>query len=373
MAGSPVLLGAAALSVGTLTLAGYLRTSSKEECGSQKDIGLTSEVAALLVFILGYIAYDHALVASIIGLVTIILLYSRQFLHDFALNVLRPGEISAAITLAAFAFIVIPMLPNRMVDPWGVINPRDLGAIVATLAAIEFGGYAVERMAGPRLGSLATGFFGGLVSSTAVFVSLSKQVQKHPETVRFGVGRALMANTASLTIMIGIIATASEKLAIIVGIPVAVTAITSATLAFFVTRNSSPLVQASDGSEEYKNPLDMKGALKLGLIIFAILAITAIVQKQVGDEAVGVVSFISGLFELHGISFANASLFRSGGMTLQTTVMGLFVAVTAAHISKIGLILASRTKPFILAGLGLLAASYVAGALVALAMSSVPL
>src|SRR5690606_14073906 len=118
-------------------------------------------------------------------------------------------------------------------------NPRDLGTIIAVIGAIEFGGYAVERMAGPRLGSLATGFFGGLASSTAVFMSLPKLVRENPDATRFHVGTGLMANAASLIVMAGILVMTSNPLAVSTGLPVVIAAIACAILGYVITRKES--------------------------------------------------------------------------------------------------------------------------------------
>src|SRR5690606_22716534 len=118
---------------------------------------------------------------------------------------------------------------------------------------------------------------------------------------------------------------------------------------------------------ERANPIDMKGALKLGLVIFGLLAITAIVQKNLGSDAVGIVSFLSGLFELHGVTFANATMHQLDQMSLGTASIAIYMAVSGAYLSKIGIVCAGRSRKFATWMIFLLTISYAIGGLVAFA------
>jgi len=102
------------------------------------------------------------------------------------------------LTLAIFVFVIIPFIPDRTIDPWMLINPKSLAQIMALIATLEFGGYVTERFAGQRVGLLATGFFGGFASSTAVFFTVTKMAKARPEAHRALIGAGLMATSATI-------------------------------------------------------------------------------------------------------------------------------------------------------------------------------
>lgn len=336
--GSATLTLGLAILVAALVSLGYWRgTTPKvkaDEDGRSSDIGLTTEIAAGLVFAVGYLAIANPLLAGVLGIVLVTVLFSRQRLHAFSRELLRPAEIRAVLILAVFVFVVVPFIPDRTIDPWGLINPKRLAQIIGLIAALDFGGYVAERVAGQRAGLLATGFFGGFASSTAVFFTLAKAAKSRPEERPELLGAGLMATSATVMLFAAIALATAPALAKTVGITAIVCAAVSALLGFRISKASK---HVADKSDELRKPLDLWGTAKLGLFIFALLAISAITKRTLGSEALMVVSFTGGLFELHGITYANAALFVAKTLTANEATLALLLALVASFVSKIGI------------------------------------
>jgi len=132
-----------ALAVAGFAALSYRRTSAA-------DPGLTTEVALVLTYMLGTLAMTQPILAGGIGVLVTIVLASRSRLHGFVLDTLTAQEVHDGLLLAASALIVLPLLPDRAVDPWGVLNPR----LVFTLAVVFMGvnalGYIALRLFGAR-------------------------------------------------------------------------------------------------------------------------------------------------------------------------------------------------------------------------------
>src|SRR5205085_267189 len=77
--------------VGAVVIAGYVRSPKKHH--KVPDIGITTEVAAVVVYALGYLAYFEALVALIVGVIVLVVLLARTRLHEFSRSQLRPEEL----------------------------------------------------------------------------------------------------------------------------------------------------------------------------------------------------------------------------------------------------------------------------------------
>jgi uncharacterized membrane protein (DUF4010 family) len=328
------LTGGVTAAVALLAVSSYWRQAAVRQNDQPKDLGLTTELAAVLVFGLGFLAAREAFVALILGIVTVTLLFSRDHLHAFVRHVLRPAEIAAVLTLAGFAFVVVPFLPGHALDPWGLVNPRRLAQVMTLIAGIEFGGYVVERFAGPRTGILVSGFFGGLASSTAVFVGLPKLVKERPATWTAALGAGLLATAATLLFFVVIVAAASPDLTLPVGVPAAVSAATAAILGWFIGRRGD---RTAGEAASRRHPLDVRAVVKLGGFIGLLLIVATVVERTLGADALGLVSFVGGLFELHAVAFANATLHSAGSITTAEATPALLLPLAASFVSKLAM------------------------------------
>ena len=80
------------------------------------DPGLTTEVAMLVTFSLGVLAMRMAPVAAGMGVVVALVLAAKSRLHRFTRQVLTAQEMHDLLLLAAAAFVVLPLLPDRTID-----------------------------------------------------------------------------------------------------------------------------------------------------------------------------------------------------------------------------------------------------------------
>jgi uncharacterized membrane protein (DUF4010 family) len=173
---SPWILAAAVLVVGALVTAGYF-VNAKTDPDAK---GLTTEVAAPIVFLLGAMVMlgDQALAIGL-GVVTAAVLAYKQPLHGFV-EKLGWDDVYAGVRLLIATFIALPLLPDRAIDPWGALNPYKLWLLVVLISSLSLVGYVLTRWLGPTWGTALTGLTGGLVSSTAVTLSFSREAREKP-------------------------------------------------------------------------------------------------------------------------------------------------------------------------------------------------
>jgi uncharacterized membrane protein (DUF4010 family) len=216
---------------------GYLR--STEITRKKIDIGITTEISAGIIFCLGYmIPYNNLLAITISALVLLVLI-ERKRLHALARNKFEPHEIETTIILIIFALGIIPILPDRTIDPWDLFNPRNFGILIVTIAAIQFTGYVSIRLFGERFGMAITGFLGGLVSSTAVFANLAYALHSHPKFKLAIIASAIFATLAMLIEVIAIILVASHTLLFFIIKPIIVMSIVSIIFIIFLLHHLS--------------------------------------------------------------------------------------------------------------------------------------
>src|SRR6185312_10128963 len=138
-----------------------------------RSLEATTSAALLVVYVLGALAGEGHLFTPIAAAILITMLLAWKVeLHRFA-GGLRPEEIRSAALLGLLALVVYPVLPNRFVDPWALINPRQAWLIVIVVAGIGFVNYVLLKLYGTR-GVYLSSFLGGFVNSTAAAVELTR-------------------------------------------------------------------------------------------------------------------------------------------------------------------------------------------------------
>ena len=218
---SPWILAAALLVVGAFIVAGYFVTTRSSDGGK----GLTTEVAAIIVFLLGaLVMFGERELAIGLGVVTAVVLAYKQPLHGFV-EKLGWDDVYAGLRLLIATFIALPLLPNQAIDPWGALNPYKLWLLVILISSLSLVGYVLTRWLGPARGTALTGLTGGLVSSTAVTLSFAEEAREKPENAAALVCGILLAWAVMFLRVIVLVAVVNRALLAQVLVPFAVMAV----------------------------------------------------------------------------------------------------------------------------------------------------
>lgn len=295
-------------------------------------LGLTTEIAGGIVYAAGYLAQSSPVLAATIGPIVAIILFSKVTLHRFT-HAIKPVELKTAIIILLIAAVVIDLVPDATIDPWGFFNPRKFGYLILTLACLEFLSYISFKFIGEKKSSLVVGLLGGIVSSTVVLISSARQAHKDEVSWRNLAYTTIAAQLASLLELLLIIFLISQTLLVQVAYA-ALPIIIFGGVALFVL--SRKMVNQSDGVE-LKSPLDWKGVFRLSIIFTFLLALISVAEHWLGKEATLTLSFLTGLFELQGISLANATLFAQNQVSIHAATECIAVAIIASLLSKIAM------------------------------------
>src|SRR3990167_2606303 len=327
----------------SIIIFGYLRSTSIRV--KKIDIGITTEVAATIVYCLGYLTFFDNVIGVVASALVLLVLLERKRLHEFARKKFSSHEIETTIILVIFALGVIPILPNHTIDPWNLFNPRIFGILMTTIAALQFGGYITIKLFGEVIGITLMGFLGGFISSTAVFANLSHTLHAHPKSSAAITASALFATLSMLIEVMLIVFIASPDFLFSIIKPMLIMCIITIFLALLSlhfnkknhSRTSLPV-----------SPLNFFSLLRTTLLITSTLILISLAKHFVGTEAVLIIAFLTGLFEIHGISLATALLFLNQHVPLETACLILFTAIFAAFISKFFLLWTLTPKRFAL-------------------------
>ena len=328
-----VLTTTASAFIFSLLLLSYFRSTSNQK--KKIDSWIVTEISAGIIFCLGFMVPASPLIAITISAIVLLVLIERKRLHTLARKKFKPHEMEAVIILIVFALGLLPLLPNRTIDPWQLFNPRDFGLLLTTIAAIQFGGYVAIHLFGERLGIALTGFLGGLVSSTIVFTQIPNNLRTHPHFIPAILASGLLATIAMLVDIAVIVFVASPRLLndiiwpivtmIVVGI-----LFVGVLLRYQKTKKQSP--------PHLSNPLNLLSVLRTSIYLGLMFVLIAVANRYISIDAILGLSFLGGLFEIHGISLATAVLYLGHQLSIIDARLVLYTAILASFVSKFSII-----------------------------------
>jgi len=257
-----------------------------------KDIGTTTEFAAIATLLIGsvifFIGKQEAVFSAILVL---FLLEIKGKIKEYEGKISKK-DVTSAILFALMSFVILPILPNYPVDPFGIINPYQIWMMVVLISGLSFLGYISVKSIGAKKGLLLTGFFGGLVSSTAVSISLSKRSVINKELISYlAVAIGIASSTMFFRVLVEV-AVVDKRLLEYIFLPFMLSTILGYFYLFILYKKATIKITSADF--ELKNPLELKEALKIGILFGLVFGAMNLVEKNFGDLGIYIVSIISG-------------------------------------------------------------------------------
>ena len=286
-----IALGGCALSVGAYIMA--VRRVSATTDG-------TTEAAALVVIGLGILAgFDWVGVAAGAGAVVVLMLSEKARLHWFVRQLGEP-EFRAGLQFAVLAVVVLPLLPPGPYFGVLAVKPRSLWAIVLVFSGLNFAGYIARRTVGLTRGMSLTGALGGIVSSTAVTVSFSRQ--SHGDTaLQTALARGVVAASTILVPRVLLVSAAFNPSVALALLPFLLPAlVVGAALVAMGWRDSRSLAVQAPIDET--NPLRLWAAIRMALAFQGSMVLIAIVRQYTGTVGLYATASALGLTDVDALT-----------------------------------------------------------------------
>ncbi|MFC0047947.1 MgtC/SapB family protein [Rheinheimera tilapiae] len=320
--------------VALLVLAAYNRKQREEP----QVPGLTTELSAMLVFLLGgAVMHGHAGIAVALAIMTSAILAFKQPLHGLV-DKIGNDDLYAGLKLLIATFIVLPLLPDHALDPWQAFNPYKIWLLVILISLLSLVGYIATRLLGPARGTAVAGLAGGLVSSTAVslsFARLSQQPQggdNQDDALACGILLAWSVMSLRVLLMVGIV-----YLPLLASLWPAIGAMALVTLAlaaYFYRR--APQLQANSATS-VSNPFSLWAASQFGLMFAAVLLVVKLTEHFAPAEGLYLVSAIAGTTDVDAITLSMAQYAQQAGRE-QLAATALVIAVLSNTLVKTALV-----------------------------------
>lgn len=321
---------------------------------SHHDKGFTSEAALVTTCILGTLTgFDLALPASMVAIVMVGLLHFKKWLHHFS-HSLSDIDIRQALLFLVLTVIILPILPNQTFGPYDAFNPYRIWMMVVLISGLGFAAYAAIKILGSRSGLMVTGLLGGLVSSTATTLAMSRLSQKSPELQNSATLATLLACTTMFPRVLLLTLLFNPALTWNLIPSMLIITLYSISISAYLWHQSR--LQQKDSQQLYqpqKNPLSLRIALVFALFYALIVLSSHIALAHFGQQGLLTLAGLSGLSDVDAITLSLIEISQQGVST-HLAAQGIMLACAANSLVKlsIGLSISPKsTYPWLIAGL----------------------
>jgi uncharacterized membrane protein (DUF4010 family) len=322
--GLPVFLIAMAMT-GVLIAVGYFRSYGT-------DPGMTGEVSLALTVLLGGLAISSHQLASALGVTVAVLLFLKKPLRKFSQELLTEKELEDALILFAAALVVLPLLPQEAIDPWGGLKPFAIWKVVVIIMCTGMLGHLAIRLTGLKWGLPITGFLSGFISSTAVIMDLGQKSKKDPAITAIACASALLSTLASLMLFAMVLGASSFDLLKSVALPLSMGGLSLLAMSVLLfQRHPLPSELTLSGTQD---ALQLKHVFIIAFSISSISLVSSWIGYVFGQAGTLISAVIIGFAEIHAAAFSISQLERQSPELAQLARWGVIGILTASVISK---------------------------------------
>src|SRR5580658_6332653 len=301
-----------------------------------RKLEATTSAALAIVFLLGVlVGQGHLFTPVACAIVVAMLLALKPQLRAFA-GGLTQQEVRSALMLGLLGFVIWPLLPDRFVDPWQLLQPREEWITVVVIACLGFLNYVLLHVYGSK-GIYLTAVFGGLVNSTATVAELVSTLSGS-DLVDLTVPVVLLTSVSMFLrnfIILAIFAPGAIRTAAIPLVAMSLVA------AYWVYRDRH---RATDIEKEVSidvgSPVSLRKVASFALLFLILQIVATLGQRWLGNAGFQIVSVLGGLFSSASTTAAAANMAMHGHVAQSQA--GIAVILTSISSALINLPLVQR-------------------------------
>lgn len=324
------LVGIGLALIGALVLVAYWN-----EARQKPGLGATTETALFSTYLLGVAAALGALLLAAGGAVAVaVILSAKHYTHRVA-AALTEAEIRALLRFLVVSVIVLPLLPNEGLGPYDALNPRELWLMVVLISGLSFIGYWLSRLLGTGRGIPLASLVGGLASSTATTVSLSRMVADGSVLPSQAAGGILLSNGVMVARVALVIAAISPVVLLQVWPALLAACLAGLAVAAYLLRSGA--VAVSDHPEVgIGNPLELGPAMLFAGLLGLVTLASTFGARQIGGQAIFGIAALTGLVDVDAVTVAATRQVSISAVGVSTAGHAVLIALGVNMMSKVG-------------------------------------
>jgi uncharacterized membrane protein (DUF4010 family) len=337
LAGGQTLLAVTTAGIVSLIAIAYWR--AREE-----DPGLTTEIALTATILLGGLAMQMPALAGSIGVIVVVLLAAKSRLHLFVGRILTESELHHGLIFAAATLVVLPLIPDRPMGPYGALNPRSVWSIVILVMAISAAGYVAVRLLGARFGLPLAGLAAGFISSTATIAAMGGRATKQKDVIAGAVAGAVLSTFATVLQMALVLGATNLETLYSLAAPIICAGL--AAIVYGAVFTFLALRQTAETEMQGNHAFSLSTALVFAATLAIVLIASAFLQDQFGEKGVIFAAAMAGFADTHSAAISVASLVASGKLPASDALLPILAGFSTNTVSKIILAATSGGRRF---------------------------
>lgn len=295
------------------------------------DVGITSLISALTIFLLGAIAVIGEVELAVTATVVMALLLSYKPVIHRWVGALKITELHAGIQLLLISVVLLPILPDQGYGPWLILNPYQIWWMVVLIATISFVGYFALKIAGTKRGTIFLGLFGGLASSTMLTLHFSRLTRRDSIlSVPLSAMGILLACGTMYPRMLFVVTIIKPTLFAALLWPSLVMALLTYVPALFYGQRYEAI---PDQASELHNPLDLRSAVGFGIFLSIIILLSKYLQETYGQAGILALAAASGIADVDAITLSLARM-TANELPVDVIVFGIVIAAASNCVAK---------------------------------------
>jgi uncharacterized membrane protein (DUF4010 family) len=328
----PWVVGIGFAFIAAIAIVGYRETSGI----SETDKGFTTETALVATYILGALTgFGHVQPAIIVAIVILALLQFKRILHRFS-YALSATDIEQTVQFLVITAIILPLLPDTAFGPYAAFNPQRIWLMVVLISGIGFASYAAMKIWGRKRGLGLTGILGGLVSSTAVTLAMSRLSRLHPTLQSGCVLAIVLACGTMFPRVMGLTLLFNPQITFRLLLPIGVIMLVGLASVGIVWIRGGREAQAEHHGHTPLNPLSLRMAVGFGMFYALVVFAAKIAQHYLGNSGILLVAAASGISDVDPITL---TVSHANHLSASIAAQAILIACAVNTFFKLGIAL----------------------------------
>jgi len=281
-----------------IAVTGAIAVASRLIRPKRKFIGVTTELAFIISFLIGFWLYfdQYPYVTSIfLGFILAAILFAKETLHEIAYKA-SALEIRDTIIFVLIAFVIFPLLPDAYIGPLKAFNPRLMWKGLVIILGLSYFSYLLFRLLRSK-GFGLNSFFSGLVNSMYVSYEYSTQFRKYP-VIKY----LLLVAISSMIFRAFLLGSIMNPSLMPMLAPLLITAFTGYAVGFLKARRKAmPEVRV-------KSPLSFRFAFFYALFFSSIVFIAHFISNSFGSNGIYVLAALIGLVDVSSLTITVSTI-----------------------------------------------------------------
>jgi len=249
----------------------------------------------LTIYALGPVSILYPVwMSSLVFVLIVFILNAKNVIKKFSIKI-NTYEFETLSKMILLSAVILPLLPKQNVISYIPVSPFKIWLAVVIISAISYGGYIAQKYLFHTKGFFLTGIIGGVYSSTATTVVLSRKAKE------IGKNNIIDASIIAATSVMYLRLTAVAMIFnVAVAKKIAFPFIFLAVTGFLISLFLMLLRQKERESLDFvdKNPLELGTAFVFAFLFVAMIMLTHFVIEHYGSSGLEIFSFLVGLTDI---------------------------------------------------------------------------